>query len=155
MDIEQAQARHDAGEPYAVAAVPAGSMQADRVVEVALRSNFVRVYFYDEAGRVVAAYRFRGSDGQLFLGEITSWEYDDVDEYQGMNESLRIESDEYNEDGTGIRTVRDKVAGESYQQELSLKPGETFDDRYEPAPRFGDYASIARGERSQPPIPFG
>ncbi|MEU0744006.1 hypothetical protein [Streptomyces sp. NPDC006134] len=152
---EEAERRHRAGEPYAVAPQTGDSARADRSIELALRSGHVRVYFYDEYGRVSFLYIFSPRGEKLFLGGIVSYDYGEAAEYLGMSQSVRVQKDEYWPEGTGLRTVQDERTGESFQQELFLAEGQSFDDYWEQVPAFGDYASIARAERSKPPIPFG
>ncbi|MGP4001328.1 hypothetical protein [Streptomyces sp. 8N706] len=155
LTVKEAERLHDAGEPYAVVSFNDAVGRVNRVVELALRSGHVRVYFFDEYNRVEMTYTFGPTKELLFLRSITTYDYGDSTEYLGMSQCERIEEDEFREDGTGLHTVRDERTGESFSEELHLKPSKNLDELWESVPEFGHYASIGRGSRSQPPIPFG
>ncbi|MGI5337458.1 hypothetical protein ACQEVS_08715 [Streptomyces sp. CA-181903] len=153
LGADEAKVVHESGEPYAVASVDEGTGHADRVVELAMRSNIVRVNFLDEYNRVEMIYIFGPADGRLFLQDITTYDYGDVKKYLGMSRSRVVEINEFNPDGTGVYHY--KGPDERYSQELSLKDDRSLDLHWEAVPEFGDYASIARGKRSGPAVPFG
>lgn len=146
---------HATGQPYSVASVDDSSEHADRTVELALRSGHVRVYFFDEYGRIAVTYTFSPHDEELFLAGITTYDYGDSAEYLTQSQCVRLEMDDYKPDGTGLHTVSDKQSGEDYTQELHLKTDADIALHREAVPEFGQYASIARGLRSGPPLPFG
>jgi hypothetical protein len=154
---DQAEVRHGAGQPYAVASFKEAlgrTDRTDRVVELALRSGHVCVYFFDKYKRVEMTYTFGPHETRLFLNSIVTYGYGDSTEYLGMSQCERIETDEYHIDGTGLHTVHDKTTGESYAQELHLKEEAELDVHFEDVPEFGQYASIARGSRGEPAIAF-
>ncbi|MGP3989048.1 hypothetical protein [Streptomyces sp. 3N207] len=157
-ELSEVEARdiHLRGEPYTAAAVTLNSEHPDRVLEIALRSGHVRVHFLGEYGRVETILTFRPSGELLFLREIRGYEYDgQSQEYLALFEAERLETDEFNEDGTGLETVKDKKRDEYYTVDLHLKETSGLQSHYEPIPQFGDYASIARPFREEPPVPFG
>lgn len=153
MNPGEAGALHARGQPYTVAAVSEDG-RAKRVVDTALHNGYVRVHFLDEFGRVEVCYYFGPQGDLLFLDESVVYTYPDVPGYLGLFQAERVERERYRVDGTGLRTVDDEVADETYQQELWAAPGTTFDRYWEPVPAFGHYDSVARIDREAPPLPF-
>jgi hypothetical protein len=119
---------------------PQVSVQANSAEQVFL------VYFYDEHGRRALSYTFAPREGrdELFLENITTWEWDDPSKSE-MDEASVIDSYDYREDGY-LRHTTDRADSDNYQvEEFSDVP---LDINWEPVPRFGDWASLARYRRS-------
>lgn len=105
------------------------------------------VNFFDDLARRALTYTFVPSTGrpeQLFLAEITTWEWDSPDKH-GPDEATEIHSYEYREDGYVKHTIDREDADHYDVEELQDVP---LDINWEPVPRFGDWASIARYKRS-------
>ncbi|MEE1940519.1 hypothetical protein V1L54_14075 [Streptomyces sp. TRM 70361] len=151
---EEAYARHIAGKLYTAVSRPVSDSPARRAVEIRLEVGCTRVYFYDSDGRIEITYTFGRREERMFLEGVTACTYEKDGVFLRENQASRVEIDSYNEDGSGLRIVRDEKNDECYMQELQLAPDGTLDDFWEDVPRFGEYDSIARAVRSQPPAPF-
>ncbi|MCA1691748.1 MAG: hypothetical protein LC733_05935 [Actinobacteria bacterium] len=135
---DEARRMHEAGQPY-VAYVHGVDARRDAVVEVALFSPTVVVYFLDERGKRTIHYAFR-SDGQggLFLDEF-GWR-----NYAHDGQITLSEIHRFSEDGsvsvarTNATTDRETTWEEKLEDTALL---------LEPIPAFGDYESITRFER--------
>lgn len=60
-----------------------------------MRSGHARVYFFDIHTRVGMIYTFGPSGERLFLRNITTYDYGDLDEYLGMSQAQRLEQDDF------------------------------------------------------------
>jgi hypothetical protein len=79
----------------------------------------------------------------MFLESVIRWQYGDANARM-LGESELIEKISYREDGTVHRQIRDKKAKEKRDTDYrNVK----LDINWEPIPKFGDWASIARFDR--------
>ncbi|MGW4398830.1 hypothetical protein ACWEHA_26410 [Amycolatopsis nivea] len=110
----------------------------------------ITVKFFDDHGSTRLSYAFWLMEpGKLFLKQVTRWEYPADGQYHGMNESTLVETLFWEQpDGVVRRLVNDgtTVHAEDYRDV-------PIDANWEPYPAFGDFASISREDRDQPPGP--
>lgn len=106
------------------------------------------VKFFDGHGSVRLSYGFYLMEpDRLFLRQVTRWEYPDDGKFHPMNESTVVEILFWEEvDGVVRRRVDDR--GTVHAEDYRDVP---VDANWEPYPAFGDFASIARENRDQPP----
>jgi hypothetical protein len=106
------------------------------------------VNFVDDHGSMQLSYSFHLVDPDtLFLRHAVRWEYPDDGTFHRMNEATLIEDVFWAEpDGVVRRELRrgNSVSAEDYRDV-------PIDANWEPYPVFGDFASIARKDRDQPP----
>jgi Protein of unknown function (DUF4241) len=134
------------GEQYAVLL---GIMQRPRVlIEVSWQHHYAAVWFFDGLLRRAAKHEFRRLTGdRLFLVLSTEWQYTAPEQVE-FDATAHVRSRRLSPDGTGLQTDRYPPGSQWALQETSLK--EPVDRLWEPVPRFGDWASLARRNRDQP-----
>lgn len=138
-----ARQRDARGEQYAVLL---GAPQRPRVlVEVSWRHGYAAVWFFDGRLRRTAKHGFRRlTDDRLFLVESTEWTYATAEQAE-FDAAAHVRSRWLSPDGTGRETVRYPPGSEWAVGETGLKV--PVDGLWEPVPRFGDWASLARRNR--------
>lgn len=129
--------RSDTGVPVAAADLAPGRPSA-----------FVQLF--DEHGRTVLTHSFvpsRLRPGQLWLDHVRFVEYDagpaGGDDDWAVNESWATK-----EDGTIFLAIDDRRAGTRREKQGTRDPA-LLERGYEPAPEFGDYASLFRVHRDR------
>lgn len=144
MTAEAARARDAAGESYCV--VLGDVKSPDAVIEVVPENDYINVSFIDEEGRTHMAYGFEKFDDKtFFMDDVTLWSYPEG--ARDESEASRVESLEYRPDGYGKYTVDDDSSETVQVSERTEVP---LRQNWEPAPQFGEWASIARKDRSVP-----
>lgn len=135
LTVEQARARHEAGELY-VAILGEGEQPV--VVEVFLEDGYVGIRFIESHGRDGLFYAFRRQGDRLFLTEAKVNTVDDEGKVV-LSESTMLKPD-------GTVEVRrfDRRTG---VRETSAATTSDVSMCWEDIPAFGDYASIARRDR--------
>ena len=137
LDADTAHERHASGALYT--AVLGDPDHPDAYLEVRLEAGFVGVHFLDDRLRNSMSYLFArepGSEGDLFLEQVTRREYDDGELVLGeayffeRDGSARVEKKDYRRDEVETYEVRSDPSA-----------------NWEPVPEFGRYESIARVER--------
>jgi hypothetical protein len=136
------------GEQYAVLL---GIPQRPRVlIEVSWQHHYAAVWFFDGLLRRAAKHEFRRLTGdRLFLVESTEWQYT-APEQAEFDATAHVRSRRLSPDGTGLQSDRYPPGSQLALQETGLK--EPVDRLWEPVPRLGDWASLARRNRDQPPL---
>lgn len=133
------------GEQY-TAVLFDGQGVAERTVTVVWKNNHVGLDFLDYRGRPVCRYFFTRMNPQyLFVSELEIREWDE--QGQMLNESTRIETSIYKPDGTLVWEEIDPNTGVGATQEGRQ---EFLEYHWEPVPEFGNWASVARYDRSLP-----
>jgi hypothetical protein len=142
-----ARRRDGQGEQYAVVL---GTPHRPRaLIELSWRHHYAAVWFFDERLRRAAKQEFRRLRGdRLFLVESTEWRYTTAEQAE-FDATAHVRSRRLSPDGTGRQTDRYPSGSEFAIREMGLK--EPVDGLWEPVPRFGDWASLARRNRDQPP----
>jgi hypothetical protein len=142
LDVEQARARHQAGQPYtAVLHADDGTPRA--WIDVDLSLPFVGVHFLDDLGREHTAYLFGPLSGtsQLFLEEVHDRAYvgDEREPVRGRTTVFRP--------GERVKVSEtDRAAGTRDSYELEPYEG-LFDALREERSAFGDYERLAALDR--------
>lgn len=144
LTAEEARRRDEEGELYTVAV--GDHRPPDAVIEVVWNNNHVGVWFFDDRGRPWLHYSFRKiDDNRMFLHKITRRQWPEGG--HALNEANLIEELTHQPDGSVHREVQDDVAHEIVTSDYRDVP---LDINWEPVPRFGHWASIARYNREQP-----
>lgn len=141
LDEAEARRRHEAGERYT--ALLEDPVRPTAFLDVHLALGFVGVGHLDDRLRPQLLSQFVTLDGdegsgRLFLRETQVLAYDAEDRVVETEEFV------FSPDGAIVRRVEDRRTGEGRQGELRAPA----DGNWEPVPRFGDYRSLARWERS-------
>ena len=138
LDEDEAKRMHEKAEPY-VAYVHDVDGRPDAVVELALFSPSVGVYFLDDRRQRSTYYAFTSDGaGNLLLDEF-GWRSFGPDGQITMSERHR-----FSPDGVVSVTRSDFSTKEEKRWEEKL---EDLSKLFEPIPAFGDYESITRYER--------
>lgn len=144
MGVDQARQRDTDGESYCVVLGDSSAPQA--VIEVAPENKFIGVNFVDDEGRTHTALSFVNiGEGKFFMDEFVMWSYEPG--AGNMSGANRIESLEYRPDGYLRRTIDDDSSDRIEVIEYKDVP---VDVNWEPEPKFGNWASIARYDRDVP-----
>ncbi|GAB7052299.1 hypothetical protein [Catenuloplanes indicus] len=131
-----AAARDARGDHYAVA-LP-GPDRPAAVLEIAWRQDHAGVWFLDDRGRQTLLYEFRRIGDRLFLHSVTEWDYG------GNDSAVRVCERRFREDGQVRRIVTDDDAPEHVTED---RWEADVAAHWEPVPRFGEWASLARRDR--------
>ncbi|MFD2473655.1 hypothetical protein [Amycolatopsis silviterrae] len=123
--------------------------EPDCVLEINPQSPYrITVKFFDGHGSTLLSYGFWLMEpGQLFLKHVVRWEYPEDGVFHSMNEATLIEDVFWEKpDGVVRRELQqgNSVSVEGYRDV-------PIDANWEPYPAFGDFASIARRDRDDPP----
>ncbi len=147
LPVAVARDRDRAGEQYAV--LLGDPQHPYALIEVAWRHDYAGVWFFDQALRRAAKHEFRRlSDDRLFLLETVERRYEREGEAEfdpvAWKRTCRYETD-------GGFEVSFAPAGERGGLRVTWGnvPVETL---WEPVPRFGAWASLARRDRDQPSL---
>jgi hypothetical protein len=142
MSEEAARRLDSRGKPYNV--VIGDPSAPDAEIQVRWKNSYLSVSFIDDAGRAYAKYVFRKADEQqLFLSEVTVWTYPEGARLK--SEAARIENILFKPDGYSRKRVDDSS---SDNIEISEYKDVSMDSNWEPVPRFGEWGSVIRYERS-------
>jgi hypothetical protein len=140
-----ARRRDEAGEQYAVL-LSAGE-RPYALIEVAWRLHYAGVWFFDQALRRAVKHEFRRlADDRLFLLETVERRYASADEAEFFPRAWRRAS-RYSLEGRSRETLRPRGEGGGLTDQGIETPVEAV---WEPAPRFGEWASLARRDRDRP-----
>jgi hypothetical protein len=140
----QAQQRANASELFTVAV--GDPRRPDAVIEVNWKNDYVGVWFFDDRGRRATHYTFmRQDDTRMFMTEVAGWSYPDG-AGRALNEANVINTFSYQTDGFVRRVIKDKVANE---ETVKRYADVDIAMNWEPVPSFGDWASVARYDRTE------
>jgi hypothetical protein len=145
LDEAEAARRDAEGEEYAVVVGDGAAPEA--VIEVVWKNEYVGVWFFDEQRRRDLNYAFRRIEpDRLFLHEIVTWTY--PPEAETFSDATIIDTLVYQHDGV-VR--HDHTDTEAKEVESTHYKDVSLDTNWEPVPRFGDWASVARRNRQETP----
>jgi hypothetical protein len=140
-----ARERDEAGEQYAV--LLSADERPYALIEVAWRSHYAGVWFFDQALRRAVKYEFRRlADDRLFLLETVERRYQSPDEAEFFSAAWR-RACRYSPEGRSRETLEPEGKGGGRTDRGIETPVETV---WEPSPRFGEWASLARRDRDLP-----
>jgi hypothetical protein len=144
MAVAVARDLNDKGAGYS--AVIGNPSSPDVVLDVAWSNSFLAASFIDAQGRTHTKYSFnRIDDSRLFLSEVMVWTYSGDAKYEF--EADVVETATFRTDGYVRREIDDADSQNIQVSEYSDVPVEL---NWEPVPRFGDWASVARYDREKP-----
>lgn len=142
---ERARSRDAEGSQYAVL-FHTSSGDVERSLTIVWQNEYIGVDFLDEVGRPVLHYSFQViRNNWMFLSQVTIHEWGQSGRW--LSDSLSFETYHYKQDGTVAREVADQRAKRVARETRVDVP---VDVHWEPVPEFGDWASIARYDRSLP-----
>ncbi|GAA3749052.1 hypothetical protein HDA32_001188 [Spinactinospora alkalitolerans] len=143
---QEAERRYRFGEPFTVLI---GTPHSSVIIEIDWEEGRAGSTFIGRYGRKEISYGFHSlGEDSLFLGATTSWDYPQNSRSRMLSDTVRVETCDYHPDGYTKKTVRDSATrGESVSEHRDVP----VDLHWEPVPRFGDWASLARLHRDLPP----
>jgi hypothetical protein len=140
-----ARERDEAGEQYAVLLGDPGRPYA--LIEVAWRHRYAGVWFFDDALRRARKRDFRRfTDDRLFLLETVERRYAS-DGQAEHDPAVWRRTRRYARDGRYRETLEPSGPSGPLSETWDQAPAETL---WEPAPRFGAWASLVRADRDRP-----
>ncbi|ASU85036.1 hypothetical protein CDO52_21560 [Nocardiopsis gilva YIM 90087] len=145
-----ARRRWDKGDAFTAVIPPLEADGQPTLVTVCWRNNYLETVFLDRFGRQTTAYEFhRVDDEHLFLERVWLHRYPSDDPSLGLNGADRIEWILYHAEDRMTHHITDKT--EHFKEKVEYSDID-FTPNWEQLPEFGDWASVARYERKQPPI---
>ena len=142
--VDEARDRDAVGEEY-TAVVPRSGHPYPTLVTIVWKNDYCSTIFLDEYGRQAAKYVFKKMGDQLFLSRILMHTYPNKKRGLVVSDAVRMEDVKMRPDGYSKRVVTDDEKQERITDEYSDVP---TDANWEPIPKFGEWDSIARFERS-------
>lgn len=147
LTTQEAHARDVEGKLYTVS-LGDGSIP-ETLIEVRWEVDYLGVWFLDDAGNRYLKYSFTKESGsQLFLDNITAWNYPTEVRKYSLNEAESIDEISYRPDGV-IRV--EATDNRTKMVEVTDKHSVDVSAHWEPVPQFGEWQSVARWDRDQPP----
>jgi len=145
LPVAAARERDGAGEQYAV--LLGGAARPYALIEVAWRHGYAGVWLFDDALRRARKRDFRRLTGdRLFLLETVERRYASADQAEHDPAAWR-RTRRYSRDGHYRESVEPAGPSGPLSETWGRAPAETL---WEPAPRFGAWASLVRADRDRP-----
>lgn len=116
-------------------------------IELEPHGEVAKVLFYNTVGSIEKSHTFQRTSERLFMEKSIKYHYPDDSCFARMNEADIVTVINYQPDGITYVTTDDITRPDI---ERTSYEGVNITPNWEPMPKFGDWESLARRDRSQP-----